>query len=63
MPYIFECRGDGLDQLLEVFGYADGSVDLDSIVDGRDSSIRLERSAVKELRDTLNSWLDRTWGS
>ena len=63
MPYIFDSYKPERDQQFEVFEYSDGRVDLDAVVAGLDTSVRLEGSEVKELRDILSSLLDRTWGS
>ena len=65
MPYIFESYKPEREQQFEVIGYEDDPdlvVDLDAIVYGRNTSVRLDRDEVKALHEALGFWLDRTWG-
>lgn len=60
MPYIYEY---GIkDDLIEVFGYEDGSISIDSRQEHYNTEIRMSRQELKNLVGVLQDWLNATWG-
>lgn len=61
MPYIYEHRPEE-GSLVEIFGYQDGSISIDSIQDHHGTEVKMDREEVKNLVGVLQDWLNASWG-
>lgn len=62
MPYIHEHYPKGEDKEFLVFAFEDGSIDIDCSQWNGEVSIRFSRDEVEHLVNSLQGWLNNTWG-